>query len=219
MSDDSKLKPVLFGALLISVLGAFPGLRYCVSCLCCAHAVGGGFLAAHLWIKRRGSVAKPPYGDAAFLGVLAGALGGFGSSLLSVPSMYIENAVGLNDALARWLERVAEGNPGALPAIEALRNPQTDLGSLLISTAMAVPLAAVLAMLGGLLAVAIFFKKPPSAAAAWTPPAGVPPSVPPAWVPSAPPVSPPAPSPTEPSAPADEPWPPPPPPSSGGERS
>src|SRR5256714_13853431 len=69
---NDKMKPALIGGVVLGILSAIPFVNLPNLC-CCAWAIAGGILAAHLYIKASPAPVRP--GDGAVLGVLAGGVG------------------------------------------------------------------------------------------------------------------------------------------------
>ncbi|MCP4654364.1 MAG: hypothetical protein GY856_02985, partial [bacterium] len=82
--EPSKLQPALIGGAALGVASAIPFLN-CLNCACCALVIGGGFLAAYLYLKDCPPAPEARYGDAATLGLLAGVFGAVVGTLLSIP--------------------------------------------------------------------------------------------------------------------------------------
>src|SRR6185295_19662144 len=76
---NNKLKPALLVGLSVGILSAIPIINYC----CCIWTLGGGVLAAFLYIKSSPTPVK--MGDGAMVGGLAGVVGGIIYFLLSLP--------------------------------------------------------------------------------------------------------------------------------------
>src|SRR5256885_16184538 len=72
MDMNDKMKPALIGGVVLGILSAIPFVNLPNLC-CCAWAIAGGILAAHLYIKASPAPVRP--GDGAVLGVLAGGVG------------------------------------------------------------------------------------------------------------------------------------------------
>ncbi len=143
----SKLKPALIGGIAEGVAGSIPILNL-VNVACCILVVGGGVLAAYLYMKDAPPSARAPLGDGLKLGLLAGLIGAVVFALISIPMA----------VLIPWW-------PFGPPPLE---NLPPEVASMLSSP---VPLAIFFGLisliidpifcgLGGLIGVAIFNKKP-----------------------------------------------------------
>ena len=134
---NNKLKPALLGGLIVGVLSAIPFINYC----CCIWTLGGGVLAAYLYIKSSPTPVK--IGDGAIVGGLAGVIGGVIYFVLSLP---INIFFGMA-AMEAQLER------------SGIQLPFSGMVLLIISSLLGAVILAVLTALGGLLGVAIFEKR------------------------------------------------------------
>jgi hypothetical protein len=139
---NNKLKPALLGGLIVGVLSAIPIINYC----CCIWTLGGGVLAAYLYIQSSPTPVK--IGDGAIVGGLAGVIGGVIYFVLSLP---INIFFGMA-AMEAQLER------------SGIQLPFSGMVLLIISSLLGAVILAVLTALGGLLGVAIFEKRKDGAA-------------------------------------------------------
>ncbi len=69
MSEDTRrmLQPAAIGGVVFGVLSGIPVISL-LNCACCAYAIGGGMLAAHLYFKDLPAVAQQSYGEGAMVG-------------------------------------------------------------------------------------------------------------------------------------------------------
>src|SRR6478735_1098374 len=97
-----KTQPALYAGLAIGVLSALPIVSI-GNCFCCMWVVGGGAFAVYLMQQNH------PYSvqsaDGALVGLMAGAIGGVVSVLLSIPILMM-----MGPMQQRMLERIAS-NP------------------------------------------------------------------------------------------------------------
>lgn len=91
----NKMKPALLGGLVVGLLSSIPILNYC----CCIWAIGGGVLAAFLYMKS--SPTPISTGDGAVVGALAGVVGGLIYLIIGVPIAYFFGAQAMEDAFTR----------------------------------------------------------------------------------------------------------------------
>ena len=167
----SKTQPALYAGLAIGVLSGLPIINL-GNCLCCLWVIGGGALAVHLMQKEH------PYAvtsaDGALVGLMAGAIGGAVATLISIPL-----TMAMGPMQQRLLERIAENPDMPEQTREMIRSMS---GGAMMGGAIAVRLVfgligvcvyGVIAMLGGLLGVALFKKKdaPPPGTTEVLPPA------------------------------------------------
>lgn len=135
---NNKLKPALLGGLVVGLLSAIPVVNYC----CCIWALGGGLLAAVLYIKS--SQVPVGAGEGAMLGGLAGVFGSIIYLIIGLPIAFLLMGPGA-------LEQQLKGTGIEVPLSGAV----LILASGLIGAVCLV----VLAVLGGLIAVPIFEKR------------------------------------------------------------
>ena len=158
MMDNPKFKAALIGGGVFGVLSALPYINM-LNVVCCALYIGGGVLAAYLYLKDQQPSETTPYGDGALVGLIAGALGGVVTTIVGALVL----ASGLGPDM---------GDPGA--ALDQLDQAGIELPDIVrdmlgaggVSAAMLgtqlvmnVILYGIFATLGGLVGVAIFHKK------------------------------------------------------------
>lgn len=134
---NNKLKPALLGGLIVGVLSVIPFINYC----CCIWSIGGGLLAGFLYIKS--SPTPVNVGDGAIVGGLAGVVGGVIYLIIGLPINLLFGMAAMSDQLNR--------GGVSLPI-------SGELLIICVGILTAVFLA-VLATLGGLIAVPIFEKR------------------------------------------------------------
>jgi len=140
---NNKLKPALLGGLIVGVLSAIPIINYC----CCIWSIGGGALAAYLYIKS--SPTPVTMGDGAMVGGLAGVVGGIIYLIIGLPIAIFFGMAAMTEQLTR--SGVALPFSGTLLMVVA-----GIIGAIIL---------VVLATLGGIIGVAIFEKRKGNAAA------------------------------------------------------
>ena len=161
-----KQQPAFLGGLFIGVLSALPAIQW-GNCCCCLWVITGGLLTTYLLQNRTERPIETT--EALVAGLLAGLIGGVLAAMIDLAL-----APFVGDLRRRMLEtfltRVRE-LPNVPPESrtqidEMLRQPmEVSLGQRLFQSAIFVPVASVMAMLGALLGVAFFRKKLPPAAA------------------------------------------------------
>ena len=134
---NNKLKPALLGGLIVGVLSAIPLINYC----CCIWTLGGGVLAAYLYIKSSPTPVK--IGDGAMVGGLAGVVGGVIYFLLSLPINILFGMAAMQEQLSR----------------SGVRLPFSGLVLVILTSIVGAIILAVLTALGGIIGVAIFEKR------------------------------------------------------------
>ena len=80
----NKFKPALIGGIAEGVAGAMPILNL-ANCACGIMVIGGGFLAAYLYMKDAPPSARAPLGDGFKLGLLTGLFGAVTYCLVAIP--------------------------------------------------------------------------------------------------------------------------------------
>jgi len=164
-----RLQPAFFGGLFIGVLSALPIIS-AGNCCCCLWVIGGGLLTSYLMQQNH------PYPlrveDGLLGGLLAGVIGGVIAVILSIPL-----SMAMGDFQARMLERIADNPDVPQQTRDLLQNIATRSAAAglmrLVFGLVSVCVDAVVAMLGGLLGVALFKKKdvPPAGTTEILPPA------------------------------------------------
>ena len=181
MNGPNMWKPAAIGGILLGVLSSVP----LVSCACCAWIIGGGILAAYLYVKE--SPAVVTLGQGVFVGFLAGVIGTVVFALFSIPLLLMSSEGRME--FAAQFQKITDLMPGFFPpesrkAFIDLTSRQ-GFGAILYIMTMGVQFLGdcLLASLGGALGVAIFEKRKPggpsSQAPVNEPPEALPPPPPP----------------------------------------
>jgi len=134
---NNKLKPALLGGLIVGVLSAIPFINYC----CCIWSIGGGALAAFLYIK--GSSVPVKTGDGAVVGGLAGVIGGIIYLVIGLPIAIFFGMAAMEEQLS---------NSG-------VHLPFSGVILMIVASLVGAIFLALLATLGGVIGVAIFEKR------------------------------------------------------------
>jgi hypothetical protein len=134
---NNKLKPALLGGLIVGVLSAIPFINYC----CCIWSIGGGALAAFLYIKS--SPTPVPTGDGAMVGGLAGVVGGIIYLILGLPIAIFFGMAAMEESLSR----------------SGVHLPFSGVLLMIVSGIVGAIFLALLTTLGGVIGVAIFEKR------------------------------------------------------------
>jgi hypothetical protein len=139
---NNKLKPALLGGLIVGVLSAIPIINYC----CCIWSIGGGALAAYLYIKS--SPTPVAMGEGAMVGGLAGVVGAVIYLILGLPIAMFFGMAAMEEQLYR----------------SGVHLPFSGIVLILISGIVGAIILAGLATLGGVIGTAIFEKRKGGAA-------------------------------------------------------
>ena len=134
---NNKLKPALLGGLIVGILSAIPFINYC----CCIWSIGGGLLAGFLYIKS--SPTPVSVGEGAIVGGLAGIVGGILYLVIGLPIALVFGMAAMQDQLTR----------------SGVNLPISGFLLMIVSGILCAVFLAVLATLGGLIAVPIFEKR------------------------------------------------------------
>ena len=134
---NNKLKPALLGGLIVGVLSGIPLVQYC----CCIWGIGGGALAAFLYIKNSSIPVKT--GDGAVVGGLAGVFGGIIYLILGLPLAIFFGMAAMEEQLTR----------------SGVSLPFSGVLLIIIGGIIGAVILALLATLGGVIGVAIFEKR------------------------------------------------------------
>ncbi|HEY4612348.1 MAG TPA: DUF4199 family protein [Bacteroidota bacterium] len=178
LEKPSKFRSAAMAGVAMGVVSSLPGLSL-INCCCCAGIIGGGVLAVYLYKQEyREGMPVLESSDCLVLGILAGLVGAFASTVVSLLIFFVFGAWEAEFArniAERILESMEES--GSLPAgsadqirealEEGLAESSTALG-ILSGLIMNLILYPIFGLLGGLLGYAFFKPKP------------VPPNAPPA---------------------------------------
>jgi hypothetical protein len=134
---NNKLKPALLGGLIVGVLSAIPFINYC----CCIWSIGGGALAAFVYIKSSSIPVK--MGDGAMVGALTGVFGGIIYLILGLPIAIFFGMAAMTDSLNR----------------SGVQLPISGALLMIVAGIAGAIFLALLATLGGVIGVAIFEKR------------------------------------------------------------
>lgn len=153
----SKLQPTLLAGLFIGVLSALPVIS-AGNCLCCLWVVSGGVLAAYLLQQNQDWPIEA--GDGAIVGLLAGIVGAFVASAVSIPIAMVMGPI-----TGDWLQQISQSAGDAPPELRDLIEQlgSGGLGGVAIVLGLLLNLVffSVFGLLGGLLGQAIFKKTVP----------------------------------------------------------
>lgn len=134
---NNKLKPALLGGLIVGLLSAIPFINYC----CCIWGIGGGVLAAYLYIKS--SPIPVSMGEGAMVGALAGVVGGIIYLVIGLPIAILFGMAAMTEQLSR----------------SGVQLPFSGVVLMIVSGIVGAIFLVVLATLGGIIGTAIFEKR------------------------------------------------------------
>lgn len=175
MNQEGMLKPALIGGVLLGILSAIPPVSL-FNCVCCAWVIGGGILAANLYVKNSPNAVT--LGAGIVLGLLTGAIGGVVSALFSIPIRMLMVSMGMWGA-GELRQMLSELNlPPELRdrLVSVMSNSGGQQIALMVFAGLInVVVYALVAMLGGVLGVAIFEKRKVQGPPTYQPPINLPP--------------------------------------------
>ncbi len=166
--EPGKLQPALIGGVALGVASAIPILS-CLNCACCALVIGGGFLAAYLYLKECPPAAEARYGDAAMVGLLAGVFGAVVGTLMSIPVRLLFSGMGDMGQMEELLDNF-DLPPEAQDALLNLFGGELAVGTLFISFFVSLVLYSIFAIIGALIGAAVMHKRQAPAQAPFPPP-------------------------------------------------
>lgn len=162
MNGPNIWKPAFIGGILLGVLSSLPYLN----CACCIWVIGGGLLAAYLYVKE--SVFAVTLGRGVMLGFLTGVVGTAVVALFSIPLILMSS--GGSQGIVEQIRQVMDQLPGFPPesreAMDELMDREGFVTILFIFSMLSQLVAnCLLAMIGGALGVALFEKRKPDESA------------------------------------------------------
>lgn len=134
---NNKLKPALLGGLIVGLLSAIPLINYC----CCIWSIGGGAVAAFLYIKS--SPTPVAMGEGAMVGGLAGVVGAVIYLIIGLPIAMFFGMAAMEEQLYR----------------SGVHLPISGMVLIIVSGIVGAIILAALSTLGGVIGVAIFEKR------------------------------------------------------------
>lgn len=147
------LKPALAGGFALGVLSALPFIS-ALNLLCCFWVLAGGGLAVWMLNTQRPGTLK--YGDGALGGLMAGLIGAFVATIISIPIRIVT----LTPEVVAQMEQAMQQLPPAIrQAIGQFLTPGFNLTRELMGLVVNMVLFSLFAMIGGILMVAIVNRK------------------------------------------------------------
>ena len=157
---NSKLRAALIGGVVLGLLSGIPYVRL-GNVLCCLWVILGGAFASYLYIKQ--SATPVNMGEGALIGALAGVIGTFVELIVGVP-LTILTGYPENKLIVSLLERVDPQKAELYQQqvqhlLDRSFGEQFFYSIFSLGTLLNLLITAVLALLGGLLAVPLFEKR------------------------------------------------------------
>jgi len=159
MNPQSLLRPALIGGVLLGIFSSLPFVGL-FNCVCCAWVIGGGMLAAHLYVKD--SPVPVTLGRGVTLGLATGVVGTLASALFEVPLYLLMNKSGVN-MLEQAQERISKlpGIPAETRELFQKMSNQPDVVAMIFAFGLVFMLVlyCLFAVLGSTIGVALFEKR------------------------------------------------------------
>ena len=157
-STQSKMKPALIGGASLAVASSVPYLEYANAC-CCALAIGGGVLAAYLYMKDAEPSAQAPLGQGFLLGGVTGLFGAVLGTLIAISMNLLTSGEDRSQEVFENLESAgAELPPEVIDMIVSLTSG--GMASIVFGFIFTLVLFPIFAGIRSLIGVAVFNKKP-----------------------------------------------------------
>jgi hypothetical protein len=163
MNEERMLKPALIGGVLLGILSSLPIINL-FNCVCCAWVIGGGALAAYLYVKD--SPVPVTLGRGVALGLAAGLIGTIVSALFSIPLYLLMNRAGMGvvEQIRQALDQISNVPPETREMFRTLSaRGSMDVFFFLFGLLFMLVVYCLFAMLGGAIGVALFEKRKPGA--------------------------------------------------------
>jgi hypothetical protein len=154
MNEERLWKPALIGGVILGILSSLP----LVNCLCCAWVIGGGVIAAYLYV--RDSRMPVTLGRGVSLGLLTGLIGAVVIGLFSIPLQM------LTTSGSSFVEQIRESMnqfPNVPPETRRLAEELSGHAGLIYAFGIIFMLGfcCLFGMVGGAIGVALFEKRKP----------------------------------------------------------
>ncbi|MBZ5496843.1 MAG: hypothetical protein LAP85_10615 [Acidobacteriia bacterium] len=176
MNENGMLKPALIGGVLLGIVSVIPGIQLC----CCIWTIGGGILAAHLYVKS--SPLAVTLGSGVGLGLLTGAIGGMVYCLFSISLGFLLSGgrMGMFEETRRNLSEIPNLPQWFREALATMPTQGSAIVVLMIFAALlTIAIFSLIGAGGGVIGVAVFEKRKIERPAQDYQPPPPPPAVPP----------------------------------------
>jgi hypothetical protein len=151
----ARYRPALLGSLFIGVISSLPVIGAFNAC-CCLWVVSGGVLTTYL--MQQNDAAPLDTSVAALAGLIAGAAGGVVYSILTpLIGLVTGGTAAQREAMDQALGQMGDVPPEMVELVERLTSGPA---AAFIGAAVTIPRCGVFGLLGGLLGLAFFRKKP-----------------------------------------------------------
>ncbi|MDE0189886.1 MAG: hypothetical protein OXQ90_00880 [Gammaproteobacteria bacterium] len=154
---NDTLKAALISGVIFGIASGLPYIG-AVNIACCALYIGGGVLAAYLFMKDLPTTEKAPYGNGSVVGLLVGLIAGVVATVTSLVTG------GITDQAEQTLDmmRMTAGQGVEIPQglLDLFDTSEGASGGLILLNLVSnVVTGAIAACIGGIVGVAIFHKK------------------------------------------------------------
>jgi hypothetical protein len=180
MNEAGMLKPALIGGILLGVLSSLPYLNF--PCCCCVWIIGGGVLAAYIYVRE--SAIPVTLGRGVALGLFSGIIGTIISALFLTPR-YLINKTGMIDQIRHNIDQMPNLPAETRQMVSTMLAREGMVGMIIVvSFLFMIAAYCILALMGGAIGVALFEKRTRDSGSPQTPvdiepPADIPPPPPP----------------------------------------
>ena len=153
------IKPAAAGGIVLGLLSSLPFLS-AGNCLCCMWVLGGGGLATYLLSKQQPG-RRLTYGDGAFAGVLSGLFGAIVATVVWIPVTILSSRFlrSQQEQLENMLRDMPDVSEELRDLILRMASAEVSVATTLMHFISYLIMFALLAMIGGILAVAILQKR------------------------------------------------------------
>jgi len=171
LEKPSKLRIALISGIAIGAVSAIPGISL-INCCCCAGVWLGGVLAVYLY-KQQMAEGMPPFesSDAMVLGLMAGVVGAFASTILNLLILAVFGPVEaeiVRSIFGKVIDRLAEQGSMSPDMVDLLKEQfeqsvkgSGQLSNIFASLFIALIVYPIFTVLGALLGFSILRPKTP----------------------------------------------------------
>lgn len=164
-----KLKPALFGGLIIGLISGIPFLNF-INCFCCAGVLFGGFMSVYFY-KDQLAPGGPGVtsSDSLQLGALAGAIGAVIGTIVSAAILFtVGNVAG--QAFVTMLDSAGILEKMPPEAVSQMERGMAEGGLSAVTVIMSLVVDSLFGLLGGLIGYSVFKQKTPQVPPPMMPP-------------------------------------------------
>ena len=155
-----KIKPALFGGVIIGLISGIPFLSL-INCLCCAGVLFGGFMSVYFY-KEQLAPGGPGVtsSDSLQLGALAGVFGAIIGTIISAAILFtVGNVAG--QAVVSMLDSAGVLDKMPPEAVSQMEKGMAEGGLSALTVVMSLVVDSIFGLLGGLIGYSVFKQKNP----------------------------------------------------------